>query len=105
MRVLAVALLAALAAASEDAPAFNKEELEKILKAEHSQKVSNVFDAQNNIQCVPAPNLVHEIFQRRSLLTTLCATVAGTRGISRIRSCAPVSTACAPRMSSRGPNW
>ena len=73
MRVLAVALLAALAAASEDAPAFNKEELEKILKAEHSQKVSNVFDAQNNIQCVPAPNLVHEIFQRRSLLTTHCA--------------------------------
>ena len=61
MRV-AVALLAALAAASEDAPAFNKEELEKILKAEHSQKVSNVFDAQNNIQCVPTPQILFTKF-------------------------------------------
>ena len=55
MRVHAF-LLAALAvgvctAGDADAPPFNKDELEGILKKEHSQKVSNVYDSQNDIQC------------------------------------------------------
>ena len=51
MRWTVVALVAALALASAaDAP-FNKEELEAILKAEHSQKISNVYDSTNDIQC------------------------------------------------------
>jgi len=50
MRWTVVALVAALALASAaDAP-FNKEELEAILKAEHSQKISNVYDSTNDIQ-------------------------------------------------------
>ena len=39
------------AADPEPGAAFNKEELEKILRAEHSTKISNVYDSENGIQC------------------------------------------------------
>lgn len=43
-----------LTASDSETPAFNKEELEDILRKEHSQKISNVFDAANSIQCAPS---------------------------------------------------
>ena len=48
---LVIALFAA--ARADDAPPFNKEELEALLKKEHSQKISNIYDSQNGIQCAP----------------------------------------------------
>lgn len=50
----ALALFAAFALAADDAPPFNKEELEALLKKEHSQRVSNIYDNENGIQCVSA---------------------------------------------------
>ena len=35
-------------------PSFNKEELESLLKKEHSDKVSNIYDSDNDIQCARA---------------------------------------------------
>ena len=32
-------------------PSFNKQELEDLLKKEHSDKVSNIYDSDNDIQC------------------------------------------------------
>ena len=59
-----VAALAALtiacafeAADPEPGAAFNKEELEKILRAEHSTKISNVYDSENGIQCATRATL------------------------------------------------
>ena len=45
----AIALLV-MQAAGEETPPFNKEELEALLKKEHSQRVSNVYDSENGIQ-------------------------------------------------------
>ena len=57
-RLLALAALVALArgfeAAEESAAPgakFNKDELEKILKREHSDRISNIYDSENDIQC------------------------------------------------------
>ena len=34
---------------AEESP-FNKEELEKLLRAEHSQRISNIYDSANSMQ-------------------------------------------------------
>lgn len=47
-RLLLLLALAALGAAED--PPFDKEELEAILRKEHSQRISNVYDSANGIQ-------------------------------------------------------
>ena len=59
IRLLLLALLVALAHAEESAHAFNKEELEKLLKEEHSQRVSNIYDNEAGIQCALPGNVKH----------------------------------------------
>ena len=49
MRSGLVFYFCAIFVAAEDAP-FNKAELESLLKAEHSQKISNIFDSAAGIQ-------------------------------------------------------
>jgi len=49
-RALLVAVAAFALAADEPNHGFDKEELEKLLRADHSQKISNVFDPVNKIQ-------------------------------------------------------
>ena len=56
---LLLALLVALAHAEESVHAFNKEELEKLLKEEHSQRVSNIYDNEAGIQCALPGNVKH----------------------------------------------
>ena len=73
----ALVLLATHAAAADDPPPFNKEELEALLKKEHSQRISNVYDNEKGIQCVcshahsclpfvccPRPRLMSAAFRR-----------------------------------------
>lgn len=59
-----------LSAVRADTP-FDKDALEAILKKEHSQKVSNIYDSENKIQCVcitnnPGKNsrIVHVLLDR-----------------------------------------
>ena len=59
IRLLLLALLVALAHAEESVHAFNKEELEKLLKEEHSQRVSNIYDNEAGIQCALPGNVKH----------------------------------------------
>ena len=103
MRSVIVALLLAAAAAFETETskpgAFNKEELEAILKKDHSDRVSNIFDSDNNIQCVrrthKLPVLLHAACEM------LCVRPrAGTLGMLRCRSSALAWTAGARRKSS-----
>ena len=47
-----IAALLAVGVGADDPPPFDKDALEAILKKEHSQKVSNVYDSENSIQCV-----------------------------------------------------
>lgn len=49
-RLLLLLALAALGGADDEPEAFNKEELEKVLRKEHSQRISNVYDSANGIQ-------------------------------------------------------
>ena len=51
--LLCSALLGASFETADDAkpPSFNKQELEDLLKKEHSDKVSNIYDSDNDIQC------------------------------------------------------
>jgi len=57
--LLLVALVAACRAADPDPDVpgakFNKAELEAILKKEHSDRVSNIYDSENDIQCAAQP--------------------------------------------------
>ena len=49
----ALCLLAALLVgvhAADETPPFDKEELETLLRKEHSQRVSNIFDSSTNTQ-------------------------------------------------------
>jgi hypothetical protein len=48
--VLSAIALLVMQVAGEETPPFNKEELEALLKKEHSQRVSNVYDSENGIQ-------------------------------------------------------
>ena len=59
---LLVAALAAVSAAEPGfssqpeggtQPYFNKDDMEALLKKEHSQRISNVYDSKNGVQCVP----------------------------------------------------
>ena len=52
MRALVAVLLLVLPliAVAEDAPPFNKDELEQVLRKEHSQKISNVYDSATGTQ-------------------------------------------------------
>ena len=50
--LLLTTLLSAAYAEEEKAP-FNKDELEQLLKKEHSQRVSNIYDSEAGIQCAP----------------------------------------------------
>ena len=50
-RVLLAFVAAAALVAAEDKAPFNKDELEALLRKEHSQKVSNIYDSENGIQC------------------------------------------------------
>ena len=50
----ALCLLAALLVgvhAADETPPFDKEELETLLRKEHSQRVSNIYDSEKGIQC------------------------------------------------------
>ena len=49
--LFAALAFAALAAAEEElAPPFNKEELEAVLRKDHSQRVSNIYDPNTDTQ-------------------------------------------------------
>ena len=48
--ILGISLLLGFAGAEEDKAPFNKEELEKLLRAEHSQRISNIYDNEAGIQ-------------------------------------------------------
>ena len=50
MRVFALVLVASIVGVAADEPPFDKAELEKLLRAEHSQTISNVYDKENGIQ-------------------------------------------------------
>ena len=52
--LLLTTLLSAAYAEEEKAP-FNKDELEQLLKKEHSQRVSNIYDSEKGIQCASPP--------------------------------------------------
>ena len=103
MRSVIVALLLAAAAAFETETskpgAFNKEELEAILKKDHSDRVSNIFDSDNNIQCVSRahtlPLPLHAACEMRFVRPR-----AGTPGMLRCRSFALAWTEGARRKSS-----
>ena len=45
-----LALLSTFAAAQDGAPKFDKDALEEVLRKDHSQKVSNIYDGENDIQ-------------------------------------------------------
>ena len=44
-------MLVLASSAESDAPPFNKAELEAMLKAEHSQKIANIYDSATSTQC------------------------------------------------------
>ena len=48
--LLAALLVASHAAPEGETPPFDKEELEKLLRKEHSQRVSNIYDSEKGIQ-------------------------------------------------------
>ena len=52
MRPAAVLLcfLAAVVCTVAETPPFNKEELEELLRKEHSTRISNIYDQENGIQ-------------------------------------------------------
>ena len=109
---------------------FNKAELEAILKKEHSDRVSNIYDSENGIQRRRLPNKCPGTQQpraaarlqrpariaqgcraepgRRAHAFASCAelsggrpSLVGTRGTWRTRSSVPAWTASAPRKSCR----
>ena len=45
----------AFEAADPEKPPFNKEELEEILRKDHSDRISNIYDSANDIQCARRP--------------------------------------------------
>lgn len=67
-QLLALALLAALSRADDSLEPkplpFQKEELEKLLKSEHSTRISNIYDSEAGIQCA-APCLRRAALRRR----------------------------------------
>ena len=48
---LVLCALIALGACEGTPPPFNKAELEELLRKEHSQRISNIYDQENGIQC------------------------------------------------------
>ena len=48
--LLSVAVHAFDATEADKAPSFNKAELEELLRKEHSQRISNIYDSENDIQ-------------------------------------------------------
>ena len=101
--LLAALLVATHAAPEGETPPFDKEELEKLLRKEHSQRVSNIYDSEKGIQCAP-PRPPMTFFRPRFFfghLTERGRPLAGTLGTSRIRSCARALMASAQRMSCR----
>ena len=72
--VLRALLLAALVVGSSGAPEaetppFDKEELEALLRKEHSQRVSNIYDSEKGIQCAP-PHSPVTFFRPRFFFAT-----------------------------------
>ena len=59
MRRIVLAAMALAIASGEDAwmDVFDKEGLEKVMKEEHGQKISNIFDTAANIQYAPRRTL------------------------------------------------
>lgn len=105
---------------------FNKDELEAILKKEHSDRVSNIYDSENGIQrrrlsnkCPGTLQPVRPLVAAKGPPTSPRAaplslrghgraelsggrpSLAGTRGTWTTRSSVPVWTASAPRKSCR----
>jgi len=50
LRAVLLAAVFLLSSAVEDAAPFDKNELEAVLRKEHSQRISNVYDSANGIQ-------------------------------------------------------
>jgi len=49
-KLLLVLVACAVLAVEPGAPPFNKDELETLLRKEHSQRISNIYDSENGIQ-------------------------------------------------------
>ena len=79
----------AFEAADPEKPPFNKEELEEILRKDHSDRISNIYDSENKIQCA---------------LIAAPLTLSGYRGVACKRSAA-LSQVHVGRRESRAVPW
>ena len=55
---------------ADDKPPFNKDELEALLKKEHSERISNIYDSENGIQCAARARVRRSVFNRTLGLST-----------------------------------
>ena len=90
----------AFEAADPEKPPFNKEELEEILRKDHSDRISNIYDSANDIQCARRPP-GHRTSSCNPSTTErrVASPLAGTRGTWIIRCSAPAWMASAQRRS------